>query len=77
MLYVAVNFACLRTLGARNLAGTDTPASAVMQMMLGRPGAVVIALGITISTLGFLSQSVLTAPRVYFAIFLCGFAPLR
>jgi APA family basic amino acid/polyamine antiporter len=68
VLYVAVNFACLRTLGARDLAATDTPASAVMQMVFGRPGAVVIALGITISTLGFLSQSVLTAPRVYFAM---------
>ena len=34
----------------------------------GRTGARLIALGITISTLGFLSQSVLTAPRVYFAM---------
>src|ERR1041384_7295610 len=68
VLYVAVNFACLRALGPRDLAGTDTPASTVMQMVLGRPGSVIIALGITISTLGFLSQSVLTAPRVYFAM---------
>jgi APA family basic amino acid/polyamine antiporter len=67
-LYVAVNFACLRTLGASELARTDTPASAVMQLALGRKGAIVIALGITVSTLGFLSQSVLTAPRVYFAM---------
>ena len=68
LLYVAVNFACLRALGASELARTDTPASAVMQFAFGRAGAVVIALGITISTLGFLSQSVLTAPRVYFAM---------
>jgi basic amino acid/polyamine antiporter, APA family len=68
VLYVAVNFACLRTLGASDLAATNTPASAVMQLVLGRPGSVIIALGITISTLGFLSQSVLTAPRVYFAM---------
>jgi basic amino acid/polyamine antiporter, APA family len=68
VLYVAVNFVCLRTLGVRDLAATDTPASAVMQLVLGRPGSVIIALGITISTLGFLSQSVLTAPRVYFAM---------
>jgi APA family basic amino acid/polyamine antiporter len=39
-----------------------------MQIALGRAGAVVIATGIAISTLGFLSQSVLTAPRVYFAM---------
>jgi basic amino acid/polyamine antiporter, APA family len=50
------------------LAFTDTPASALMEIALGRLGAIAIALGIAISTLGFLSQSVLTAPRVYFAM---------
>jgi APA family basic amino acid/polyamine antiporter len=37
-------------------------------MAMGSKGATIIALGIAISTLGFLSQSVLTAPRVYFAM---------
>jgi len=35
---------------------------------MGNVGARLIALGIAISTLGFLSQSILTAPRVYFAM---------
>jgi basic amino acid/polyamine antiporter, APA family len=35
---------------------------------MGDTGARLIALGIAVSTLGFLSQSVLTAPRVYFAM---------
>jgi APA family basic amino acid/polyamine antiporter len=35
---------------------------------MGPKGALIIALGIAVSTLGFLSQSVLTAPRVYFAM---------
>ena len=35
---------------------------------MGQRGATFIALGIAISTLGFLSQSMLTAPRVYFAM---------
>ena len=39
-----------------------------MRMALGQRGATIIALAIAISTLGFLSQSVLTAPRVYFAM---------
>jgi APA family basic amino acid/polyamine antiporter len=68
VLYTAVNFVCLRTLGIGGLARTDTPASAVMRLAFGRPGVIAIALGIAISTLGFLSQSVLTAPRVYFAM---------
>jgi APA family basic amino acid/polyamine antiporter len=39
-----------------------------MRIALGPKGATIIALGIAFSTLGFLSQSVLTAPRVYFAM---------
>jgi basic amino acid/polyamine antiporter, APA family len=35
---------------------------------LGQRGATFIAAAIAISTLGFLSQSILTAPRVYFAM---------
>ena len=56
--------------GARagGLAATRTPASAVMRAALGERGALWIALGIAISTLGFLSQGMLTAPRVYNAM---------
>ena len=39
-----------------------------MRLALGERGAGLIAVGITISTLGFLSQGMLTAPRVYFAM---------
>ncbi|HLF15495.1 MAG TPA: amino acid permease, partial [Bacteroidota bacterium] len=44
------------------------PASEVMRIVLGETGATVIALGIAISTLGFLSQGILTSPRVYYAM---------
>src|SRR5918912_3250695 len=39
-----------------------------MRLALGPRGAALIAAGIAVSTLGFLSQSMLTAPRVYFAM---------
>ena len=68
VLYVGVNFVCVRTLGAQGLATTRAPATAVMRVAMGERGARLIALGITVSTLGFLSQSILTAPRVYFAM---------
>lgn len=68
VLYLAVNFVCLRVLGVSGLAGTTTPASDVMRFALGQTGARAIAAGIAISTLGFLSQGMLTAPRVYFAM---------
>src|SRR5436305_2426438 len=67
-LYLAVNLACLRVLGPGGLDATTTPASDVMRIALGERGAQWIALAITISALGFLSQSMLTAPRVYYAM---------
>ena len=68
VLYLAVNFVCVRALGVSGLATTTTPASDVMRLAMGPTGARLIAAGIAISTLGFLSQSMLTAPRVYFAM---------
>jgi APA family basic amino acid/polyamine antiporter len=68
VLYLGVNYVCVAVLGPSALAATTTPASAVMQRAFGRRGAEWIALGIAISALGFLSQSILTAPRVYFAM---------
>jgi APA family basic amino acid/polyamine antiporter len=67
-LYLAVNLACLRVLGPGWLDATNTPASDLVRIALGERGAQWIALAITISTLGFLSQSMLTAPRVYYAM---------
>jgi APA family basic amino acid/polyamine antiporter len=68
VLYLAVNYVCLRVLGIEALAHIATPASAVMEHAFGRRGSILIALGIAVSALGFLSQSILTAPRVYFAM---------
>ncbi len=68
LLYLGVNLVCLRVLGTAGLAATTTPASDVMRAALGSAGARLIAAGIAISTLGFLSQSMLTAPRVYYAM---------
>ncbi|MGB9424447.1 MAG: amino acid permease [Candidatus Acidiferrum sp.] len=68
VLYLLVNLVCVRALGPVALAQTRVPASAVMRLAFGESGARLIALGIAISTLGFLSQSILTGPRVYFAM---------
>ena len=67
-LYVSVTYICVSALGPHGLAATTTPASSVMQIVLGEPGAKIIAVGIAISAIGFLSQCVLVAPRVYFAM---------
>ncbi len=67
-VYLAVNAVTLRALGPAGLAHAPAPAAAVMRRALGRTGEVWIAAGIALSALGFLSQSMLTAPRVYFAM---------
>jgi len=67
-LYLSVNAVSIMVLGADGLALSPAPASEVMRSVLGETGATVIALGIIISTFGFLSQGILTAPRVYFAM---------
>jgi APA family basic amino acid/polyamine antiporter len=68
VVYTSVNFAYLLALGSAGLAATRTPASTVMASLLGPRGAQFIAAGIAFSAFGFLAQSMLTAPRVYFAM---------
>src|SRR5262249_7708983 len=59
---------CLRVLGAAGVAARPAPAAALMRAAFGETGARVLAFGVAASTLGFLSQSMLTAPRVYYAM---------
>jgi APA family basic amino acid/polyamine antiporter len=68
VLYLGVSLACLRVLGAEELAVNTSPAAAVMQRVLGAPGAVLLSAGVAVSALGFVSQASLTSPRVYYAM---------
>jgi APA family basic amino acid/polyamine antiporter len=68
LLYLAANVVYITVLGTDGLAASKATASDVMRRALGDFGARAIAAGIAISTAGFLSQSMLTAPRVYFAM---------
>jgi APA family basic amino acid/polyamine antiporter len=66
ILYLAVNATCLRALGIAGLAATNTPASDVAALAFGQIGRSIMAIVISLSTLGFLSNQILTSPRVYF-----------
>jgi APA family basic amino acid/polyamine antiporter len=66
VLYLAVNAVCLRVLGPGGLAATATPASAVAELAFGPVGERIMAIVVALSTLGFLSNQILTSPRVYF-----------
>jgi APA family basic amino acid/polyamine antiporter len=68
LLYTSVAAVCVHALGPARLADSKTPATDVMRLAIGGKGATFIAIAVTISTLGFLSQGMLTAPRVYFAM---------
>ncbi|HMF29755.1 MAG TPA: amino acid permease, partial [Candidatus Cybelea sp.] len=66
VLYLAVNAVCLRALGPAGLAATSTPASEIARLAFGPIGLRIMASVIALSTLGFLSNQILTSPRVYF-----------
>ncbi|MDE2481620.1 MAG: amino acid permease [bacterium] len=66
VLYLAVNAVCLIALGQDGLARTDTPASDVVRAVFGPIGGTIMATIVAISTLGFITNQILTAPRVYY-----------
>ncbi len=66
VLYLAVNLVCLIALGQDGLARTDTPASDVVRAVLGPIGGRIMATIVALSTLGFITNQILTAPRVYY-----------
>lgn len=66
VLYLGVNIVCILALGPDGLAATKTPASAIAQLVFGPVGAKIMAGVIALSTLGFISNQILTSPRVYF-----------
>jgi APA family basic amino acid/polyamine antiporter len=68
VLYLGVNVVCVGVLGGAGLAVSASPAADVMRQALGAPGAAVLSAGIAVSAVGFLSQAVLTSPRVYYAM---------
>jgi basic amino acid/polyamine antiporter, APA family len=67
-IYVSANVAYVHVLGAPALAATQTPAADVAARLFGETGAKVISLLVVVSTFGFMNLSLLSAPRVYYAM---------
>ncbi|MCI0657314.1 MAG: amino acid permease [Acidobacteria bacterium] len=67
-VYVGANVAYVHVLSAPVLAATTTPAADVAQRLAGEKGAQGMSLLIVISTFGFMNLSLLSAPRVYYAM---------
>ncbi len=66
VLYLAMNVVCIVALGENRLAATNTPASDVVRVVLGPVGAQIMAGIVALSTLGFVTNQILTSPRVYY-----------
>src|SRR5438094_968099 len=67
-VYLLVNVAYLRVLGAAGLAASTAPAADVMARVVGPGGTRLISAGIAVSTFGFLNLVILVTPRVFQAM---------
>lgn len=68
LIYLLIDLACLRALGRQGLAATLTPAADVVGRLAGPIGSKLTAAAVAISALAFLSQGMLTGPRVIYAL---------
>lgn len=68
VLYVAVTLVGLRVLGPAGLAASHASASEILVRAIGPVGGVVMTGCIALSTIGFLSNTALAIPRLYFAM---------
>jgi len=68
VVYLLANFVYLRVLGVGGLADSTAPAADTMQVLFGPAGRTFIAVGITLSTVGFLNLAICANARVYQAM---------
>jgi len=68
IIYVLVNAACIRVLGVVGLARSDVPVAAVLAHAAGPLATRLTAIAIALTTLGFMSNRMLTVPRLYHAM---------
>ncbi|GAC1489772.1 MAG: amino acid permease [Gemmatimonadaceae bacterium] len=63
-VYVLANIAYLKALGPAGLAKSLAPAADTMRVVMGPIGAALMAVGIIVSTIGFVNSGILSAPRM-------------
>lgn len=66
-LYVLVNYAYLRVLGAAGMAGADRAGALLAERTLGPAGGKLVSLTIVLAIAGSVSSGLMAGPRVYFA----------
>ena len=67
-VYVAANIAYLRVLPADAVRASGTLATDAARKLMGGAGARFISAAIVVSSFGFIDMTILTAPRVFYAM---------
>ncbi len=67
-IYLLANLAYLAVLSVDEIAQSPLVAAEVADRLLGEPGVVFVAITVMLSTFGTLNGSLLTAPRIFFAM---------
>jgi APA family basic amino acid/polyamine antiporter len=68
LVYVAVNLAYLSVVPVEQMRGSKLIAADVAQRLAGNWGVVLIGIAVVLATFGTLNGSLLTAPRIFFAM---------
>jgi basic amino acid/polyamine antiporter, APA family len=67
-VYLLANLAYLAVLPVETIRGSRLVAADVAQQLVGAPGVILVACTVMLSTFGTLNGSLLTAPRIFFAM---------
>jgi basic amino acid/polyamine antiporter, APA family len=67
-IYLLANVAYLAVMPVDEIRGSKLVAADVAQRLIGAPGVVLVAVTVMLSTFGTLNATLLTAPRVFFAM---------
>jgi amino acid transporter len=67
-IYLAANLAYLAVMSVEEIRQSRLVAADVAQRLVGAPGVLFVALTVMLSTFGTLNGSLLTAPRIFFAM---------
>src|SRR5438552_423722 len=67
-LYLAANLVYLHLIPIQQMKGAELVAADVARMLLGPAGLVAVSAAVAVSTFGTLNGSMMTAPRIFFAM---------
>jgi amino acid transporter len=68
VLYLAANLVYLHLIPIQQMKGAELVAADVAQLLLGSAGVVAVSAAVAVSTFGTLNGSMMTAPRIFFAM---------